>query len=85
MLLAGRYTLPDRTASDELLPLCAEHGVPVHAAGVFKSGVLAGGATFEYAAPSREMLARRDALADLCGRYRCRLPRRQSSFRSGTR
>ena len=48
VLLAGRYTLLDRTAADELLPLCAERGVPVLAAGVFNSGVLAGGSTFEY-------------------------------------
>jgi len=69
VLLAGRYTLLDQTAGDALLPLCAERGVPVHAAGVFNSGVLAGGTTFDYDTASHEMLERRDALADLCGRY----------------
>lgn len=69
VLLAGRYTLLDRSAGDELLPLCAEHRVPVHAAGVFNSGVLAGGATFDYAAASPEVLARRDALAAICARH----------------
>jgi D-threo-aldose 1-dehydrogenase len=69
VLLAGRYTLLDRSAGNELLPLCAERGVPVHAAGVFNSGVLAGGTTFDYAAAPLDVLARRDALAVLCARH----------------
>jgi D-threo-aldose 1-dehydrogenase len=69
VLLAGRYTLLDRSAGDELLPLCAERGVPVHAAGVFNSGVLAGGTTFDYAPAAPEVLARRDVLADVCARH----------------
>ena len=48
VLLAGRYTLLDRSAGDELLPLCAERGIAVLAAGVFNSGILAGGSTFDY-------------------------------------
>lgn len=40
-LLAGRYTLLDRTGSEELLPLCAERGIAVIAGGVFNSGILA--------------------------------------------
>ena len=48
VLLAGRYTLLDRSAAEELLPLCAERGVELLAAGVFNSGVLAGGTTFDY-------------------------------------
>jgi D-threo-aldose 1-dehydrogenase len=69
VLLAGRYTLLDRSAGDELLPLCAERDVPVHAAGVFNSGVLAGGTTFEYATAPPEVLARRDTLAAVCKRH----------------
>ena len=69
VLLAGRYTLLDASAGDELLPLCAERGVPVHAAGVFNSGVLAGGTTFDYAAAPAAVLARRDALAEVCARH----------------
>jgi D-threo-aldose 1-dehydrogenase len=69
VLLAGRYTLLDRTADDELLPLCAERGVPVLAAGAFNSGVLAGGSTFEYESASSEILSRRSALETLCARY----------------
>lgn len=51
LLLASRYTLLDRTAERELLPLCAEQGMAVIVGGVFMSGVLADprpGARFEY-------------------------------------
>jgi aryl-alcohol dehydrogenase-like predicted oxidoreductase len=68
VLLAGRYTLLDRSAGDELLPLCFERGVPVVAAGVFNSGVLAGGSTFDYQPAAPETIARRDALEQLCAR-----------------
>ena len=40
-LLAGRYTLLDRTGAQELLPLCLERGISVIAGGVFNSGILA--------------------------------------------
>lgn len=40
-LLAGRYSLLDQSALDELLPLCGEQGVAVIAASVFNSGILA--------------------------------------------
>ena len=65
VLLAGRWTLLDRSAADELLPLCAERGVDFVAAGVFNSGVLAGGAMFDYrvatpAVPRAEEEARGD-------------------------
>ena len=43
MLLAGRFTLLDRTAAVELMPLCVEHGVGVVIGGVFNFGILATG------------------------------------------
>jgi len=69
VLLAGRYTLLDRSAERELLPICAERGLPVVAAGVFNSGVLAGGATFDYESAPADILERRDALEAACARY----------------
>jgi D-threo-aldose 1-dehydrogenase len=66
VLLAGRYTLLDRSAEIELLPLCAERSVPVLAAGVFNSGVLAGGSTFDYESAPDEILSRRRALEAMC-------------------
>ena len=69
VLLAGRYTLLDRSAAEELLPLCAERGVPLIAAGVFNSGLLAGGTTFDYEAAPPELLARSRRLEEICARY----------------
>jgi len=69
VLLAGRYTVLDRSAAEELLPLCEERGVPLIAAGVFNSGLLAGGTTFDYEAAPPELLARRLELEEICARY----------------
>src|SRR4051794_28856196 len=69
VLLAGRYTLLDRTAGDDLLPLCLERGVPVLAAGVFNSGVLAGGSTFDYHAAPASVLEHRRVLEAACARF----------------
>src|SRR5215471_2051493 len=43
MLLAGRYTLLEQGALDELLPLCEKLGIGVMAGGTFNSGILASG------------------------------------------
>lgn len=43
-MLAGRYTLLEHAALDELLPLCAEKGIGVLTAGPYNSGILATGA-----------------------------------------
>ena len=85
VLLAGRYTLLDRSAERELLPVCAERGVPVIAAGVFNSGVLAGGATFDYEPAPAVILKRRDALEAACARYAVPLAAAAISSRSGIR
>lgn len=50
VLIAGRYTLLDRTAERSLLPLAAQKGVGIIAAGLFNSGLLLpnGPETFDY-------------------------------------
>ena len=68
-LVAGRYTVLDRSASDELLPLCEARGIGVIAGGVFNSGVLAGGSTFDYAAAPPDVLARVSELRGTCARH----------------
>jgi D-threo-aldose 1-dehydrogenase len=68
-LVAGRYTVLDRGASDELLPLCEERGIGVIAGGVFNSGILAGGSTFDYAAAPHDVVARVDDLRETCARH----------------
>jgi D-threo-aldose 1-dehydrogenase len=74
VLLAGRYTLLDRSGLDDLLPLCAARGVAVLAAGVFNSGILADGTTYDYWPASPEIVARTRALADVCARWNVPLP-----------
>ncbi len=65
-LLAGRYTLLDTSALDALFPACAARGVRVVAGGPFNSGLLAGGAHYDYVEPAPGVRARREAIARLC-------------------
>jgi D-threo-aldose 1-dehydrogenase len=79
VLLAGRYTLYEQDALDELLPLCAQRGVSVVAGGVFNSGLLAtdrpsAEATYNYAPAPPEVVARVNRIADVCERYGMTLP-----------
>jgi D-threo-aldose 1-dehydrogenase len=71
-LLAGRYTLLDRSGARELLPLCAERGIAIIAGGVFNSGILADprpGGTFNYQSAPPDVVARAQALAATCKRH----------------
>jgi D-threo-aldose 1-dehydrogenase len=73
VLLAGRYTLLDQSGADELLPLCAERGVAVVAAGVYNSGLLADprpGAPYDYAPAPPELVVRAKAAQAVCDRHR---------------
>jgi D-threo-aldose 1-dehydrogenase len=67
-LVAGRYTVLDRSAEAELLPLCEERGIAVIAGGVFNSGVLAGGDTFDYESAPAAVVARVAELRATCAR-----------------
>lgn len=72
LLLAGRYSLLDRSAADELLPLCASRGVGVLVGGVFNSGILANpapGAGYNYAPASDDVLRRAQTLAARCAAH----------------
>ncbi|MGC4942628.1 aldo/keto reductase [Kribbella sp. DT2] len=85
VMLAGRYTLLDQSALDTLFPACAERGVPVLAAAVFNSGLLASprpveGARFDYAPASQEMLDRARRIADICTAYGVTLPAAAIAF-----
>jgi D-threo-aldose 1-dehydrogenase len=79
VLLAGRYTLLEQPALDDLLPRCVERGVAVIAAGVFNSGLLARprpttDATYDYAAAPGDVVARANRIADVCERHGTTLP-----------
>lgn len=68
-LVAGRYTLLDRSGADELLPLCVERGIAIIAGGVFNSGILADprpGATFNYTAAPPDLVSRARELKAIC-------------------
>lgn len=61
VLIAGRYSLLDQQALNELLPTALERNVDVIAAGVFNSGILANpvkGATYDYMPASDELIAK---------------------------
>jgi D-threo-aldose 1-dehydrogenase len=79
-LLAGRYTVLDRSGAAELLPLCDELGIAVVAGGVFNSGVLAGGGTYNYAPASAEVLERVERLRGTCARWDVPLPAAAMQF-----
>lgn len=79
VMIAGRYTLLDHAATEQLFPACRARGTRVVAAAPFNSGLLAtprprADATFDYAKVAPEVLARAEALAELCERHGVELP-----------
>ncbi|KOV83219.1 aldo/keto reductase [Nocardia sp. NRRL S-836] len=79
VLLANRYTLLEQPALAELLPLCAERGVDVVAAGLFNSGLLAtqdvpDDATYDYRTAPAEVVGRARRIAAVCARHGTTLP-----------
>ncbi|HLZ94295.1 MAG TPA: aldo/keto reductase [Candidatus Dormibacteraeota bacterium] len=71
-LLAGRYTLLDQVALDELLPACIERGVSIIAAGVYNSGILGDpkpGAHYNYKDAPAELMQRAQRIRAVCERH----------------
>jgi D-threo-aldose 1-dehydrogenase len=69
VLIAGRYTLLDRSAQPELFAATDAHGVHVVAAGVYNSGILTGAEQephFDYAAAPGRILERANKLRAVC-------------------
>ena len=68
-LLAGRYTLLDQTALDDLLPVCVERDIAIIAAGVYNSGILADpkpGARYNYTTAPEPLLERARKIRAVC-------------------
>jgi D-threo-aldose 1-dehydrogenase len=68
-LVAGRYTLLDQGALEELLPLCLERGIAVLVGGVMNSGVLADpspGARFDYLPAPPAVIERARRIGAVC-------------------
>ena len=57
-LLAGRYTLLEQTALDELFPACEKAGTTIICGGPFNSGVLVGREMWNYSKAPEDILAR---------------------------
>ncbi len=70
MMLAGRYTLLEQGALDTFLPLALEKRIGIMLAGVFNSGILAGGAGpgahYNYRPASPDILAKVRAIESIC-------------------
>jgi D-threo-aldose 1-dehydrogenase len=72
VLLAGRYTLLDRSGADDLLPAALERGVAVILGGVFNSGLLAdprAAATYDYQPAPAEILRRALEIEAVCAEF----------------
>ncbi|MGH3417384.1 MAG: aldo/keto reductase, partial [Actinocrinis sp.] len=72
VLCAGRYTLLDQSALDDLFPECEKRGTSVVIGGVYNSGLLADprpGARFDYAPAAAETMRRARALGEVCARH----------------
>lgn len=73
ILLAGRYSLLDRSAEAGMLEWCEKRGTTLAVGGVFNSGILATGpvpgANFDYGPASEEVLAKVRALDEVSARH----------------
>jgi D-threo-aldose 1-dehydrogenase len=73
ILMAGRYTLLDRSAVAELLPLCRQKGTSLVVGGVFNSGILATGPVpgshFDYMPANDDVLAKVGAMEAIAKKH----------------
>lgn len=79
IMVAGRYTLLEQPASEELFPLCLERGIDVVVAAPFNSGILATSTPsskdrYEYGSAPAQLLQRAQDIGDLCRSYGVALP-----------
>jgi D-threo-aldose 1-dehydrogenase len=85
VLCAGRYTLLDQGAEDDLLPAALQHGVGVVVGGVYNSGLLSTrrprvDARYDYATAPAEVVARANRIADVCEAHGVTLPEAATVF-----
>ncbi|MEL4319409.1 aldo/keto reductase [Leifsonia sp. YIM 134122] len=79
IMLAGRYTLLEQGALDDLMPLAEERGVGIVAAAVYNSGLLSrprppADALYDYAPAPAELIAKANDIADVCEEFGITLP-----------
>ncbi|MFJ9005798.1 aldo/keto reductase [Streptomyces canus] len=85
VMLAGRYTLLDQSALDDVLPAARESGKSVVAVGVFNSGLLSRewpteGMKYDYQDAPSELVARARAIAEVCKGHGTSLPAAAIAF-----
>ena len=88
VMCAGRYTLLEQGALADLLPAASERRVSIVAAAVFNSGLLArdrppAGVTYDYAPAPASVIARVNAIADVCEAHGVPLPAAALQFALG--
>lgn len=88
LMLAGRYSVLEQPALDDLLPVCAKRGISVVAAGVFNSGLLsratpASDAKYNYGDAPIELVDRARRIAEVCDRHGTSLPAAAIAFPLG--
>jgi len=83
-LLAGRYSILEQGAMDDLFPLCAQKNIGIMLGGTYNSGILASnlnlGAKFNYADASPDVLKRAQGLQAVAARHRVSLKAAASQF-----
>ncbi|MEU9671557.1 aldo/keto reductase [Streptomyces bobili] len=85
VMLAGRYTLLDQSALDDVLPAAQELGKSVVAVGVFNSGLLSQeqpeeGMKYDYRMAPPELVTRARAIAEVCVGHGTTLPAAAIAF-----
>jgi D-threo-aldose 1-dehydrogenase len=77
IMLAGRYTLLEQGALDDLLPLCETKGMSILLAAPLNSGILATGAregaTYDYKPAPPSILDKVRRIEAVCGRHNVEL------------
>ncbi len=83
-LLAGRYSLLEQEAMDELLPLCIEQKIGIMAGGTYNSGILAKGAQaggkYNYADAPPEVIEKARQLEEVSARHQVDIKAAASQF-----
>lgn len=74
ILLAGRYTLLEQGALDQLLPACLARQVGIVIGGPYNSGLLAGGAHYDYGTVPAHVRSRVAELERICRAHGVALP-----------
>ena len=83
-LLAGRYSLLEQGALDELLPLCLEKDIGILAGGTYNSGILAkgarAGAKYDYDDAPTEIIEKAQGIEEVAARHGVNVKAAASQF-----